>query len=172
MDRIGTADITDYRLSLVTYTDLVTQEIMTFLSYATTKDEKDQEATPNLSFKPMVLPPITMAMKTIWKANKVKLEKAGIFYYVCWIQSITRLAYTGEVIEFVKMHSMSIEIAQVNGRTIDFSVKTVGRLLRLPGDGLAWDQLPGLTKKHHETMFEGEFPQSPKGCQFDKAKHH
>ena len=72
----------------------------------------------------------------------------------------------------MKTHSMSTKTAQVNGRTIDFSVKTVGRLLRLPVDGAAWDQLPRLTKKQHENLFKGEFPQSPKGCQLDKAKQH
>ena len=111
MDRSWATDITDYRLSIVTDTDLVTSETIAFLSYATTEADKDHEATPASSFKPVVLPPITMAMKMLWKANRVKLEKAGIFEYLCWIQSITRLAYAGEVIEFMKTHSMSTETA-------------------------------------------------------------
>jgi len=32
--------------------------------------------------------------------------------------------------------------------------------------------MPSLTKKQHETLFEGEFPRTPKGCTLDKAKHH
>lgn len=48
----------------------------------------------------------------------------------------------------------------------------VGRTLKLPVDGEWLDNMPGLAKKQYENMFEGEFPQSPRGCQLNKAKHH
>lgn len=145
---------------------------MTLLSYVTPEVDKIEEDTPKLPLKPMVLPTVTMSLKVAWKANRVKLEKAGVFNYLCWIQSITRLAYVEEVTQFVQTYSMNTETPQVNGRTIDFSVDMVARHLWLPKDGLLLEKMHGLTKKQHGDMFEEEFPRTPKGCRLDKDRHH
>lgn len=134
--------------------------------------DKWEEETRPLPFKPVILPPLTLTMKKTWKANREKLESAGIFEFLCWAQSITRVAYVDTVLQFVQTYSPATQTAQVCGRTIDFSVKAVGRHLRLPTEGLTLEDLPGLTKKQHEDMFEGDFPRTPKGCQLEKAKHH
>lgn len=134
--------------------------------------DETEEGGPAFSIKPMVLPNISTALKTAWKDNNVNLEKAGIFRFLCWVQTTTRVAYVDRVIQFIHTHSSETETAQVEGRTIDFSVNFVGRVLKLPIDGERLDNMPGLTKKQHENMFEGEFPQSPRGCQLNKAKQH
>lgn len=93
MDRFWAACIIDYKLSLVTNTDLITQKTMTLLSYATTEVDKVEETKSTLPLKPLVLPMNTMPLKVAWKDNRERLEKAGVFEYLCWIQSIMRLAY-------------------------------------------------------------------------------
>lgn len=50
------ADITSYMPSLVIATDLVTQETLTFLSYATREDDKIEDEAPTLTLKPNGLP--------------------------------------------------------------------------------------------------------------------
>ena len=39
-------------------------------------------------------------------------------------------------------------------------------------EGLTLEDMPGLTRKQHEHIFEGDFPRTPKGCHLEKAKHH
>lgn len=74
--------------------------------------------------------------------------------------------------QFVQTYSPENQTAQMGDWTIDFSVKAVGRLLRLPMEGLTLEDMPGLTRKQHEHIFEGDFPRTPKGCHLEKAKHH
>lgn len=158
------------RIVLSSYCEPV--KTMVLVSSATMEADKWEDEERPLPFKPVVLPPITMTMKKAWKANREKLEEAGIFDFLCWAQSATRVAYVDRVVQFVQTYSPETQTAQVGGRTIDFSVKAVGRLLRLPIEGLTLEDMPGLTRKQHEDMFEGDFPRTPKGCHLEKAKHH
>ena len=145
---------------------------MTIFSYATRQEEKQEEAEPTFTVKPLVLLVITMPLKVAWKNNQNKLEKAGMFDYFCWIQSVTRVAYVEKVNQFIKTYDSDTATAQVDGRTIDVGVNSIARLLWLPKEGLLLDSMPGLTKKQHENLFEGEFIRTPRGCPLDKAKHH
>lgn len=45
------------------------------------EEDKTEEEGQAFSVKPMVLPNISIALKTAWKANSVKLEKARIFHF-------------------------------------------------------------------------------------------
>lgn len=139
-------------------------------SHVTAESEVLEEPEKALTLKPMVLPLITLALKKAWKANQEQLEQAGMFQFLCWVQSATRVAYVEEVTQFVQTYSPDAETAQVKGKTMDFSTQVVARRLRLPDDGLILDELPGLSKAQQEEMFEGEFIQTPKGCHLDKAK--
>jgi hypothetical protein len=64
---------------------------------------------------------------------------------------------------------MGAETAEVDSRVIDFSVPAIGRHLRLLADGITEGQLPMLTRKQHETIFEGEFPKDTRVWRIDKA---
>ena len=44
--------------------------------------------------KPLVLPTLNFVLKKAWKANQLKLEAAGFFNYLCWVQMVTRVAFT------------------------------------------------------------------------------
>ena len=134
--------------------------------------EELEETKKAFTLKPVVLPWITLTLKKTWKVNQERLEKAGIFNFLCWIQSETRAAYVERVTRFIQSYNPNTETAQVRGQMIDFSVKAVGRQLKLPVDGLLLEDLPGLSKKQHEEMFEGEFPRTPRGCHLEKTKHH
>lgn len=135
-------------------------------------EEKVEEVEPTYTIKPYVLPTITMPLKVAWKNNRTKLENAGMFNYFCWIQSATRVAYADQVNQFTKTYNSDTTTALVDGRTIDVGRNAISRLLWLPKEGLLLDSMPGLTKKQHENMFEGEFVRTPRGCPLNKAKHH
>ena len=141
---------------------------MTFFSYATLEPEKVEEIELALALKPMVLP----VLKVAWKNNNKKSEKVGMFDYLCWIQSVTRMAYVDKAAQFIWTYSMDTSTTQVDGRTIDCGIDVIARNLWLPKEGLLLDKMPGLTKKQHEELFEGEFVRTPRGCPLSKAKHH
>ena len=122
---------------------------MVLVSSATMETDKWEDEARPLPFKHVVLPPITMTMKKAWKANREKLESAGVFDFLCWAQSTIRVAYVDRVTQFVQTYSPETQTAQVRGQTIDFSVKAFGRLLRLPTEGLALEDMPGITQKQH-----------------------
>ena len=79
------------------------------------------------------------------------------------------MAYIDRVLQFVRTHSKETMIAQVEGRMIDFSMVMVGKHLKLPSDGPLVEEMHGLTKQQHNELFSGEFPRTPKGCQFDNS---
>ena len=59
--------------------------------------------------KLVVLPDLPMNMKRALKANQVKLEKGGIFDFICWIQKSRRIAFVDRVNQFVSTYSMKIK---------------------------------------------------------------
>ena len=134
--------------------------------------EKEEEIPRRWNVKPVVLPDIPLALKRAWKANQVKLETAGVFEYLCWVQAVTKVAFVDHVLQFLETYSMGVETAKVDGRVIDFSVPIIGRQLRIPADGAVEGQLPGLMRKQHETIFEGEFPKGTRVWRIDKARQH
>jgi len=83
------ACIIDYRLFLVTNIDLITQETMTLFSYVIVEVDKVEKLESTLPLKPLVSAMITMHLKVTWNSARERLEKAGMFDYLCWIQSIT-----------------------------------------------------------------------------------
>lgn len=76
------------------------------------------------------------------------------------------------VIQFLQTYTLENETAQVDNKPIDFFTQVVGRHLKLPMDGLKVEEMPILSKKQYENMFEGEFLRTSKGCPLEKAKHH
>ena len=128
------------------------------------------ESSQSLTIRPIVLPPIPTSLRAAWNVNAEKLRQAGIFNYLAWIQSVTRVAYTDRVFQFVQTCSKELATAQVDGRTIDFSVKMIERTLRLPGEGKLVEDLDTLTKNQFASLFEGDSARTPKGCRLDAAK--
>ena len=47
--------------------------------------------------KPIVLPDLPMNLKRAQEANQLNLEKVGIFYFICWIQNSSRIAFVDQV---------------------------------------------------------------------------
>lgn len=60
--------------------------------------DKTEEEGQAFFVKPMVLPNISIALKTAWKANSVKLGKTRIFHFLCWVHTTTRVTYVDRVI--------------------------------------------------------------------------
>lgn len=145
---------------------------MVLFSYAEDAAEDMEEKEKTLALKPIVLPPITMTLKRVWKANRENLEKAGIFDFLCWVQSATRVAYVEQATQFLQTYTPATGTAQVDDRAVDFSMQVVARYLKLPMNGMKLEEMPGLNKKQYEDMFEGDFVRTPKGCSLEKAKHH
>ena len=133
------------------------------------KGESD-ESSPTLTIRPIVLPPIPASLRVSWNNNGENLRQAGIFGYLAWIQSVMRIAYVDRVTEFIQSYTKETATAQVDGRTIDFSVKMIERALKLPSEGQLVEEMPGLTQSQFESWFEGPFPRTPKGCRLDAAK--
>lgn len=123
-----------------------------------------------LTMRPMVLHGLPPSLRTAWEGNREKLTRAGVFAYLAWIQSITRVAFVERVAQFVQTHSEATETAQVDGRTIDFSVSMIGRRLKLPTNGQLFEDMPGLTKHQYSILFEGEFPPTSQGCPLENVK--
>lgn len=92
-----------------------------------------------------------------------------MFDFLCWVQSVTRMAYVDKVTHFIQTYSMDIATAQVDGMTIDCGVDAISRHLWLPKDGLSLDAMLGLTKKQHEELFKGEFVRTPRGVSLDQG---
>lgn len=145
---------------------------MVLFNYNTGEAEDIDEREKGLTLNPVVLPAITMTLKRAWKANRENLEKAGMFDFLCWVQSATRVAYVAQVTQFLQTYAPDTETAQVDDKTIDFSAQVVARHLKLPMDGLRLGEMSALNSKQYEAMFEGEFVKTPRGCPLDKAKHH
>lgn len=90
IDKFWVACIIDYRLFLVTNIDLIAQETMTLFSYAIVEVDKVEKIESTLPLKPLVSAMITiMHLKVTWNSVRERLEKAGMFNYLCWTQSIT-----------------------------------------------------------------------------------
>lgn len=136
------------------------------------EDEKEEEVPRRWNVKPAMLFDTPLALKKAWKANQIKLERAGLYEFLCWVQVILRVAYVDHVLQFLETYSMGVETATVEGRVVNFSVPTIGRVLRIPADGVGEGQLPALTRKQHEAIFEGEFPRETREWKIDKARHH
>jgi hypothetical protein len=136
------------------------------------EEEKEEEVPRKWSVKPVMLPDNPLALKRAWKANQLRLETAGIFEFLCWVQLVPRVAFVDHTMQFLETYSMSTGTAKVDGLVVDFSVPAIGRHLRLPADGANEGQLPALTRKQHEAIFEGEFPKETRLWRIDKAKSH
>lgn len=128
------------------------------------------ESSQSLTIRPIVLPSIPTPLRAAWNVNAEKLRQAGIFNYLAWIQSVTRMAYTDKVFQFVQTYSKELSTARVDGRTIDFSVKMIERILRLPGEGKLLEDMDTLTKSQFAFLFKGDSARTPKGCRLDAAK--
>lgn len=120
------------------------------------------ESSRSLTIRPIVLPPIPASLRAAWNENEQKLNQAQIMNYLVWIQKVTRAAYVERVVQFVRSYSQETATAQVDGRTIDFSVTRVARELKLPQQGQLIEEMPGLTQSQYETWFNGTFTS---GCQ-------
>lgn len=151
---------------------LLGQTIVFLKKYQSAAMEKGEsaESSPALTIRPVVLPSIPVALRTAWNNNGENLRQAKIFGYLVWIQSVTKIAYVDRVIQFVQSYSKETATAKVDGRTIDFSVQMIGRVLRLPSEGQLVEEMPGLTQIQFESWFEGPFPRTPKGCRLDAAR--
>lgn len=135
--------------------------------------DSDKEDMPRQwSVKPAVLPDIPFALKKAWKANRVKLETAGVFDFLCWIQLVTKVAFVSHVVQFMDTYSIGKETAQVDGRVVPFSAVVIRNHLKLPADGILEGQLPAVTKKQHEVIFEGDYPKETKQWRIIKARQH
>ena len=128
------------------------------------------ESSRSLTIRPIVLPPIPASLRAAWNENEQKLNQAQIMNYLAWIQKVTRAAYVERVVQFVRSYSQETATAQVDGRTIDFSVTRVARELKLPQQGQLIEEMPGLTQSQYETWFNGTLPRAAKGCHFDAVK--
>ena len=135
-------------------------------------DKEEEEAPRRWTIKPVVLRDIPFVLKKAWKANQAKLGKAGIFEFLCWVQFSTRVAYAHHVVQFMDTYSIGTETARVDGRVVPFSVQMIGNHLRLPTEGIVEGQLPAITKKQHEAIFEGDYPKETRVWRIDKARQH
>ena len=120
--------------------------------------------------KPVVLPDLPMNMKRAPKANQVKLEKAWILYFICWIQNSRRIAFVDRVNQFVSTYSMKTEKTRVDRREVNFSVQSIGQQVKLPTSGTTEGQLSIVKKKQHDTISEGEYPKVTRQWKIDKAR--
>ena len=123
-----------------------------------------------LTIRPMVLHALPSSLRTAWDSNREKLAQAGVYTYLAWLQNITRVAFVERVVQFVQTHSIETETAQVDGRTIDFSVAMIGKCLKLPVEGKLVVEMPGLTKQQYGLIFEGDFPRILKECNLEQVK--
>ena len=135
-------------------------------------DSDKEEAPKQWSVKPVVLSDIPFALKKAWKANQVKLESAGVFEFICWMQLVTKVAFGSHVVQFMNTYSVDTETARVDGRVVSFSVQMIRNHLKLPAEGIFEGQLPGVTKKQHEVIFEGDYPKMPRVWKITKARQH
>lgn len=135
-------------------------------------EDSEEKVARKWVVKPLVLPVIAFVLKKAWKANQVKLESAGVFNYLCWVQMVTRVAFADWVAQVIETYSDEAATAQVNGRVIELSAQTIGRYLKLPSDGVNEGQLPKLSKKQHDIIFESEYPRDTKLWQAEKARQH
>lgn len=133
------------------------------------KDEMAESSRP-LVIRPMVLPPIPPSLKASWNLNSEKLTKAGMFHFLAWVQTVNRVAYVAKVVQFVQNYSKDTETAQVDGRTIDCSLKMMERILKLPTVGQSLDDMTVLGKRQFSMVFEGDYPRPPNGCRLEVAK--
>ena len=102
-----------------------------------------------MTLKPIVLPQITMTLKRAWKANRGNLEKAGIFDFLCWVQSATRVAYVEKVTQFLQTYNPDTETAQVDNKTIRLLCADCGDALEAtPG----WTEVGGDASIEQETI--------------------
>ena len=136
------------------------------------EEEQEEKIPRKWVVKPVVLPPIIFVLKKVWKANQVKLKTAGVFNFLCWVQMVTRVAFTDWVAQVLETYSEEAGTAKVNGRVIEFSAQTIGRFLKLPADGVTEGQLHKISKKQHDNIFEGEYPRNTKMWPIEKARQH
>lgn len=71
---------------------------------------------------------------------------------------VTRVAFVDWVAQVIETYSEESAIATVKGRVIELFVRTIGRFLKLPSDGVSESQLHKLSKKQHDIIFEAEYP--------------
>ena len=133
---------------------------------------EDKEGPKQWTVKPVVLFDIPFALKKAWKANQIKLESAGVFEFVCWMQLVTKVAFGSHVVQFMNTYSVDTETARVDGRVVSFSVPMIRNHLKLPADGILEGQLPAVTKKQHDVIFEGDYPKMPRVWTIAKARQH
>lgn len=135
--------------------------------------DEEEEMVKQWSVKQVVLSELIMSLKRILKGNKMRLERARLVGYMCRIQNATKAAFVNHVNQFVNTYSMKTERAKVDGRIVDFSIMNLGRHLKLPIlDDITEGQLPALTKKQHENIFEGDYPKESKLWKIEKARQH
>lgn len=135
--------------------------------------DSDQEKVPTQwTVEPVVLSDIPFSLKKAWKANQVKLESAGVFDFLCWIQLVTKVAFGNHVVQFMNIYSVDTETATVDDRIVSISVPMIRNHLKLPAEGILDGQLPAVTKKQHEVIFEGDYPKVPRVWKIAKARQH
>lgn len=88
------------------------------------------------------------------------------------MQTYIKVAFSEHVLKFLETYSMGTESAKVDGRVVPFSIQAIGRNMRLPVDGITEGQLPAITRKQHELLFEGEFPKGTQVWRIDQAHNH
>lgn len=71
---------------------------------------------------------------------------------------VTKITYVDRVNQFIKTYSMTTKQARGDGIVVKIFVKAIGMHLKLPIDGILEGQLPRLTNKQHEVIFEGDYP--------------
>lgn len=106
-----------------------------------------KEPKPSLILvKTLAMAEILCRFQQIMSKHKVALEKAKIWDFLLWARDEEKVVHVRKVMQFVDTYQLKMMFASIGIQTMDFSTKTISRVLKIPKEGMEIDTLPLLPK--------------------------